>query len=400
MKFADIQRLHEAGLITDDQRTRIVERFGLRENSNRFLVILSVVGALLVSLGLILLVASNWDGIPRLAKLAAGVAFLVGAHGAGAWLRGSEDRWPRVGEALHFAGALLFLGNIALVGQIYHLGSRTPDAWLLWWIGIAGLPWVLRSRPLHALSLCAFGIWFATECWADRGWLHSGPGVQPILLVVLLGLTWYGLGGWLHRTRWSLFAADTEKAGLTLALLFSVPLTFSLIQDEMYGANETGSLIPIGLMAGLATAALVAGLRRNERLAPPWRIAWGGTLGALVLFLITIPLLGPAGLGTFSQGEGDQLLAATASCLLFAFALVQVRIGVLTGSEWMVNHGILLLAAVLVSTYLGLIGSMANTGTLFVLSGVLLLGLGGFLERRRRTLLHLIRLNPLSHPAP
>jgi UDP-N-acetylmuramyl pentapeptide phosphotransferase/UDP-N-acetylglucosamine-1-phosphate transferase len=66
----------------------------------------------------------------------------------------------------------------------------------------------------------------------------------------------------------------------------------------------------------------------------------------------------------------------------------------------MVNHGILLLAAVLVSTYLGLIGSMANTGTLFVLSGVLLLGLGGFLERRRRTLLHLIRLNPLSHPAP
>lgn len=400
MKFADIQRLHEAGLISDEQRTRIVERFGLRENSNRFLIILSVAGALLVSLGLILLIASNWDGIPRLAKLAAGVALLVGAHGAGAWLRGSEDRWPRIGEALHFAGALLFLGNIALVGQIYHLGSRTPDAWLLWWIGIAPLPWVLRSRPLHALSLCAFGIWFATECWADRGWFRSGPEVQAILLMVLLGLTWYGLGIWLHRTRWSLFAADTEKAGLTLALLFSVPLTSRLIQDEMYGGQQHASLISIGLMTGLAAAALILGFRREERLAAPWRMAWGSTLAALVLFLIAIPLLGPAGLRTFSHGDGDLLLAAIASCLLFAFALVQVRVGVLTGSEWMINHGILLLAAVLISTYLGLIGSMANTGTLFVLSGVLLLGLGGFLERRRRNLLQRIRLSPLSHPTP
>ena len=41
------------------------------------------------------------------------------------------------GEALHLLGSGLFLGNIALLGQIYHLPGDPPDAILLWLIGIA-----------------------------------------------------------------------------------------------------------------------------------------------------------------------------------------------------------------------------------------------------------------------
>ena len=34
MKYADIQKLHDAGLITDEQRHKIIEHFQLKEDKN------------------------------------------------------------------------------------------------------------------------------------------------------------------------------------------------------------------------------------------------------------------------------------------------------------------------------------------------------------------------------
>jgi uncharacterized membrane protein len=41
----------------------------------------------LVAAGIVLLIASNWDEIPRGVKLAVGLALMLGAHGVGWWLR-------------------------------------------------------------------------------------------------------------------------------------------------------------------------------------------------------------------------------------------------------------------------------------------------------------------------
>lgn len=396
MRHGDIQRLHEAGLITGEQRQRIIDHFGLKENSNRFLMILSVAGGLLVSLGLILLVASNWDSIPRALKLATGVALLIGTHAAGYACREGAGNRPRTAEALHFAGALLFLGNIALVGQIYHLESRAPDAWLLWWLGIAGLPWVLRSRPLHLLALVSFLVWFGAECWSSGGWFHFGGQGFPTLLFVLVGLAWYGAGRWLHTTRWRLFAHDTEKAGLGLALLFSIPLSSHLVLREVFGPFGDGSTLPFWILAGIAIAALTAGLRSDPRLTGQWRVAWGAALGALLLLLATVTLCGGLVPEILDRSTLARALGGLGALVLFAFALIQVRVGVLVGSEWMVNQAILLLAAVVVSTYLGLIGSMADTGAFFVVSGILLIGFAAFLERRRRAWLRAVRQRPTA----
>src|SRR5690349_20098228 len=116
MKLADIQKLREAGLISDEQQERIVEHFKLHEDSNRFLVIISFVGALLVAAGVALLIAANWEEIPRGVKLAAGCSLALGAEGLGWWLREVHGKYRKSGEALHLLGSCLFLANIALVG--------------------------------------------------------------------------------------------------------------------------------------------------------------------------------------------------------------------------------------------------------------------------------------------
>jgi len=119
MNYQDIQKIHESGFITAEQRERIVAHFKLKEQSNRFLVVVSFLGAILVGAGVILLIAAHWEDIPRGVKIAGALGLMLGAHGAGWWLRAGRRDYPRVGEALHFAGSLLFLGNIALVGQIF-----------------------------------------------------------------------------------------------------------------------------------------------------------------------------------------------------------------------------------------------------------------------------------------
>lgn len=188
MKHSDIDTIYKAGLITEAQHRQIIDHFHIREDGGRFLAILSFVGAILVGCGVILLIAANWDEIPRGAKIAAGLLLMLGAHAGGWYLREVHGGYRKTGEALHLAGAILFLGNIALIGQIYHLSSRPPNALLLWWAGIAALPWLLRSTPLHLLSLLAFGVWFGLEINQAGSPLFFGHDELQILLYALLGL--------------------------------------------------------------------------------------------------------------------------------------------------------------------------------------------------------------------
>ena len=135
MKYSDIEKLHAAGLITAEQRQQIIDHFQLKESGGRFLAIISFLGAVLIASGLALLIASNWEEIPRVVKIATGLLLMLGAHAGGYWLREVNQKYRKSGEALHLAGSGMFLANIALIGQIYHLSSRPPNAMLLWWLG-------------------------------------------------------------------------------------------------------------------------------------------------------------------------------------------------------------------------------------------------------------------------
>ncbi len=189
MKYGDIQKIHEAGLITDEQRQKIIERFHLKEDSGgNFLAIISIVGAVLIAAGIALLISAHWNEIPRGVKIANGLLLMLGFHAGGWWLREVQGKYRKTGEALHFIGSCLFLANIALIGQIYNIVSRPPNAFLLWWLGIAALPWLLRSKPQHILLLLAFGIWFGLEVNERGGLIYCGSDERQILLYALLGL--------------------------------------------------------------------------------------------------------------------------------------------------------------------------------------------------------------------
>lgn len=388
MKYKDVIQLHELDLISAEQRQRIIDTLRLKEEPGRLLVVLSAFGALLVASGIVLLISANWEVIPRGVKLAAGIALMLGAWAGGWRLRESPGHHPKSGEALYLVGACLWLANIALVGQIYHLSSRPPNAILLWAAGIAPLPWLLRSKAMFVLSLLAAWLWVGMEV-NDRNW-WSGHGWQEnqAVLYAMIGLAVLGWGMCLRAGRWAEFSGPAETTGLLALLAGIYPLCWL-----DWGAKP---LMPcaLGLLAAVTLAGLALtafGLRRRfEELSPQWRWTWGASLAGLAgvswLWLFSGS---QDGAGTY---DGETSWAAwLVNVALVVHCLLQVQVGAALRSRFLVNLAVFFLALAIITAYLRLFGSMAVTGGMFVVSGVFLIGLAFYLERKRRRLLARMR---------
>ena len=435
MKHADIQKLRDAGLITEEQRRKIIEHFDLKEDGNKFLAIVSIIGAVLITAGIVLLISAHWNEIPRGVKIAAGIALMLAAHAGGWWLREkpltqslspsdgervSEGRvrgnWGKTGEALHLIGSGLFLANIALIGQIYNIVSRPPNAFLLWWLGIAALPWLLRSKAQHVLLLLAFGIWFGLEVNERTGWIYCGNDERQLLLYSLLGLIYLG-AGWLlrgsgraasgarsdeaslspsatvasqPRGAFADFAPPAEKLGLLAFLVFFFPLTWKEVFGWRSGDINNWIFPALGLLAIILSA---LGLKNLRSLTAQWRWTWFAALIAMMIFMATAwfglwqtDFGGPR---YYYWGQSWTYLVATLA--LFVLCLLQIQVGLQERSEFMVNVGVIFIALDIIAAYFSLFGSMARTGLMFLISGIFLIVFGVYLEKKRRKLMKQIQ---------
>ena len=403
MKYGDVQKLHEAGLITDEQRQKIVEHFQLKEDGGgNFLAIVSIIGAVLIAAGITLLIAAHWNEIPRGVKIATGLLLMLGFHAGGWWLstlrsspatedgREVQGKYRKTGEALHLIGSCLFLANIALIGQIYNIVSRPPNTFLLWWIGIAALPWLLRSKAQHVLLLIAFGIWFGFEV-NEHGSLIYCESQRQILLYALLGLVYLGAGYCLRRTPFSEFAGVTEKLGLFAFLIFVYPLTW---KDFFVWENSEIRQWVFPALASFALLLLAVGLRNLRVLTRQWRWTWFAALLGMVVFMATVwfgcwQLDHAGGSRYFYWAESWSYLVGTLA--LFVFCLVQIQIGIQERSPFLVNLGVTFIALDILAAYCDLFGSMQRTGVMFLISGIFLIVFGVYLEKKRRALMKQIK---------
>jgi uncharacterized membrane protein len=387
MKITDIEKIHEAALISAEQRDKIIAHFGLKPDENKFLVIISFIGAVLVTAGIVLLISAHWNEIPRGVKIAAGLALMLGAHGLGWWLREVHGVYRKTGEALQFAGSALFLANIALVGQIYHIESRAPNAFLLWLGGIAALPWLLRSKAQFVLLLAAISIWFGCEI-NQRDSLINFCEERQVLAYALLGLTFVGAGYCLRRTTFGGFAPVAERLGMLGLLVFVYPLTWAGFWGWRH--DEAGLcqwLLPS--LAGLAILSTAVGIRNLPSLSRQWRITWLVALAGVAL-LLTAAFYAPRE-RHWSWSNSFDVVNAVASLALFVFCLLQIQVGLQERSRFLVNLGVAFIGLDIISTYFGLFGTMARTGLMFVISGVFLILFGMYLEKKRRKFMQQIK---------
>lgn len=147
--------------------------------------ILSMFAALLIAASLLMLIAANWEVIPRLVKVVGIIALIWIFHIAALIARSQDANRLAAGSLL--LGAAAFGGAIALIGQVYHLSGDTFSAMFLWFVMTAITAVLFRSGALAvatgALSLATFAGGFESFGWdvASHGlwawWPLAGSAV-------------------------------------------------------------------------------------------------------------------------------------------------------------------------------------------------------------------------------
>ena len=132
--------------------------------SHRLLTVFGALGAILIALGIIVLLAHNWDELPRWIKtIISFLPLLTGQAACGYLLfkKGLTSWW---GEAAAAFTALSIGAAIAMVHQVYNLPDSSFASFLTLWL-ILALPtlYLMRSRATAVLyyigigTLCVLG---------------------------------------------------------------------------------------------------------------------------------------------------------------------------------------------------------------------------------------------------
>jgi uncharacterized membrane protein len=193
--------------------------------------LVAVLGALLLSVGVIGLVAANWESIPRLVRFWLLIATMAVSYGAAAFLHGR--RHPLYAEAAFLVAGLVFAASIALVGQAYHLAGEFSNAVLMWSLGCVAASLLTRSVAQAALAAAGSAFW--------TGLLTIDASAPPHLPSLALALGVLALATWI--------GSRPARGAAILSLGFWIALA-------VVTAARVYDWMPGGAMALLAALAL------------------------------------------------------------------------------------------------------------------------------------------------
>lgn len=375
----------DQGVISPEQRAEILRLHPVPAGTSRFVAIVATIGGLLFATGISLLIKANWTAIGDWTKIGGLVALLAGAYAGGAWLIERGQR--ALGEAALMVGGILFLCGIALVSQIFHLNSRPAAGVFVWWLGIVAVPWLMKAKGAQFLSLAALLVWLGMEMNTAGSWievgarLRSGTHDWPFFAAVYvpLGLALWCSGLAMRGTRWEEFSGLQEKWGIVVTGAALYWLGF--VRHEWKRSWHEMARLDVSTWCALAVALALLGAAavgaarasgRETRLLAPW-------LGLALAVPVCL-------VGIGSIGDGGWLWSGLAWLVLFVVSVATIRIGLETGREGWVNLGILFVALNVVTRYFDLFGTLLEGGVFFIVTGLLVTGLGLYLERKRRSL--------------
>lgn len=407
--------LVSSGVLAPEVAARLQQHYGTvvaQAGRHWGLVLCSLLGALCIGGGVILVLAHNWEELSRPMRAGIALSVLLGTQVLAGWVlwrRPTSTAW-REGAG---TGLSLMIGaSLALVAQTYHMGGDL-GTFMLTWV-LLGLPvaYLLQATVPALLYLVGLLAWLGSI--KHTGWLALGywPLLGALLPYIWLTaranryharpvLLCWGLGVTLpiafimlldrvvdSRTAWLLFYSAVasvlyhvgarwwpeggsvwQRPWQTLGGLgvISLALVFSFINAW---SRHTGSHLwqvlgtvswPNTLARGLAVAWCVAalglwgeGLWRRDLLR--------STFGALPVVALAVHMLGP-----FSQTRLWGAVLCNAYVLLLG--LVVLASGVRQQRLGLVNGGMLIVTTLLLSRFF-------DADIDFILRGVVFIGLG------------------------
>lgn len=282
-------------------------------DENYWLMILAYFAAFLIGLGIIALVAANWEQIPNNVKLGGAVSLMV--VNAAAVIISMKFKKNILTQVLCGVFAALIMAVIGLIGQIFQLRSDVSGACLLW--ALCAWPLFLITPrllwlwiPLLFVGTKSFAVYntFVGDVLLNIGWKYTlANGICSLL--VFYGLIFaYEL--------WMLYAKPSNKTierplkfYCGTLLLSAAPLSCSPMFTNIAFAQIPWSTIALFSYGYILAAFLIYALNRKHRRVSfmPWFL-----LGFVVeSVLLKLNIL---------QDNVESVLALTSLLLMWGYA--------------------------------------------------------------------------------
>jgi uncharacterized membrane protein len=359
-----LQRWTEAGLLEPRQAQRILEFEHGRERP-MLLYAVAGLGGLAIAVGIVSIVAANWDDIPGRVKIGIDLS-LLGAGGVA--IAHSSARWPTwLREAALLALYGLTLASIALVGQVYQLGGSARVALSVWSLltaplmllgttGFASVVWLLGLQTTIAVWMS----WLSERPLTAEGWALTGTSLVPWLLLAV------GDSAWLRRFRPNYASTFVAVAWAELVLCASIGVNafYDNAQTEPWNSLWLGFAIGAGVLA----------LFWYRHQAEPNVQLSTGLLGACLVATYLPARLSP--------GDWDLVAALLFMGLWLLVALAAHH----TRRYWLMNLATAVIGGRILIVYFEVFGSLLDTGLGLVGGGVVTLLLVWSWWRARRSL--------------
>lgn len=321
------------------------------------------IAVLAIGLGLISVVAANWDAVAGVARLGIHFALMVGLA---VWLWRKSGVGGMAAEGGLFVFGMLGLTFFGHIGQVYQTDSPLWQPLALWLVLFAPAILLRGTGWLNALLLMVVMV---TAAWGFMAWT---VGLQPrldridetvrIVLALASPVLLAGLAAWAHtRSAREVFWRRLGELAVVYAAggasLFAIASADGPWRSDEESTRLLWSVI-VTASVTLVTALLVRAFRRD---------AEGRIVAGLWLGLAAMPLLAYA-------LSGNKVVAALLFMALWAgIAFAALRAG--WRGAFQAAVGIVALRLVLLSFELG--GDLLTSGAGLIASGLLILGVAG-----------------------
>ncbi|MES0879769.1 DUF2157 domain-containing protein [Roseibium sp. SCP14] len=429
----DLETWVANGWITSAGASAILKEQDQEDGRSRLPTVLAGIGLVCVALAIFAFIAANWEAIPKALKLI-GIAVLIAAsHGVAA----HAARKGRKGLADLLTGfaTLVFVGGMALVGQIFHLPSDWAGGAFLVSLGGLAAAWLTGSKSSLVVAAAAAITWQVTRSDLGAGTVIEGTIGLAFLAAIFahaivypsrlsrwiaISLLWVTYGRWFAET--AEFLESTTGTGdktlLSMALAgigglaaLSVvidPLGDLFVKWSSDRPNRkhghwlmTRSMQDAGflVLCFLLVVALVVVPEFSSGLSIHGLLTWTAVLPLGLALLLT----GAGLLLSYKTTKSAALFAAigfslivivvpifTMNILLLSAGTLTALIGLCALATWY-NNRFWALCAYLGLTAIALwllqvtIGSLLGQSVFFLVAGFLLLGVALWLARLFRT---------------
>ncbi|HUL36187.1 MAG TPA: DUF2157 domain-containing protein [Thermodesulfobacteriota bacterium] len=381
----EIELWLKEGILLPEQKEQILARYRLIKRADekagpgKLVTTISILGSILVGVGVILFIASNWSAIPKWGRLLIVFFSMLASYGSGFYFRYEAKTYPKVGASLILLGSIIFGAGMFLIAQIYHITVHYPNGPLLWGLFVLPLAYLLRFKSLISLAVLVLLIWLGMEASLRISYSEAHEVIMIIPLFFMAGLALWAVG-LMHREWKSLriISSPYILIGSLITFLAGFNLTFDIFEIGR------GSDVFLVFYPGIVILFLLAVILRclpegKERGWTP------ETLGLVILMAVVIFLSLFFPKASYESMRGGLRLFFNILFALEIFGLI--ILGFVRRYPTYVNIGLLFFSLDVFARYFDFFWELLPRSLFFILGGLLLLFGGIILERKRRKIL-------------